>query len=94
MRGHPVANIHPTVKPIELMRWLVRLLTPHGGLVLDPFTGSGSTGAAAVLEGARFLGIEREAIYLPIARARIKPGPRADGDARRRTLGQKRTGQA
>ena len=67
----PVANIHPTVKPIELMRWLVRLLTPHGGLVLDPFTGSGSTGAAAVLEGARFLGIEREAIYLPIARARI-----------------------
>jgi DNA modification methylase len=69
--ANPVANIHPTVKPIELMRWLVRLLTPHGGLVLDPFTGSGSTGAAAVLEGARFLGIEREAIYLPIARARI-----------------------
>jgi site-specific DNA-methyltransferase (adenine-specific) len=69
---HPVANIHPTVKPIELMRWLVRLLTPHGGLVLDPFTGSGSTGAAAVLEGARFLGIEREASYVPIARARIK----------------------
>lgn len=70
--ANPVANIHPTVKPIELMRWLVRLLTPPGGLVLDPFTGSGSTGAAAVLEGARFLGIEREAIYLPIARARIK----------------------
>jgi site-specific DNA-methyltransferase (adenine-specific) len=69
---NPVANIHPTVKPIELMRWLVRLLTPHGGLVLDPFTGSGSTGAAAVLEGARFHGIEREAEYLPIARARIK----------------------
>lgn len=69
--ANPVANIHPTVKPIELMRWLVRLLTPQGGLVLDPFTGSGSTGAAAVLEGARFLGIEREAIYLPIARARI-----------------------
>lgn len=70
--ANPVANIHPTVKPIELMRWLVRLLTPHGGLVLDPFTGSGSTGAAAVLEGARFLGIEREASYVPIARARIK----------------------
>jgi site-specific DNA-methyltransferase (adenine-specific) len=68
---HPVANIHPTVKPIELMRWLVRLLTPSGGLVLDPFAGSGSTGVAAVLEGARFLGIEREAIYVPIARARI-----------------------
>jgi DNA modification methylase len=70
--ANPVANIHPTVKPIDLMRWLVRLLTPPGGLVLDPFTGSGSTGAAAVLEGARFLGIEREASYVPIARARIK----------------------
>lgn len=69
---NPVANIHPTVKPIELMRWLVRLLTPPGGLVLDPFAGSGSTGAAAALEGARFLGIEREAGYVPIARARIK----------------------
>jgi site-specific DNA-methyltransferase (adenine-specific) len=69
---HPVANIHPTVKPIELMRWLVRLLTPPGGLVLDPFAGSGSTGAAAVLEGARFLGIERERDYVPIARARVK----------------------
>ncbi len=68
---NPVANIHPTVKPIELMRWLVRLLTPPGGLVLDPFAGSGSTGAAAVLEGARFVGIEREDEYVPIARARI-----------------------
>lgn len=68
---HPVANIHPTVKPIELMRWLIRLLTPPGGLVLDPFAGSGSTGAAAMLEGARFLGIEREADYIPIARTRI-----------------------
>jgi site-specific DNA-methyltransferase (adenine-specific) len=71
-RARPVANIHPTVKPIELMRWLVRLLNPPGGLVLDPFTGSGSTGAAVVLEGARFLGIEREHDYIPIARARIK----------------------
>jgi DNA modification methylase len=69
---NPVANIHPTVKPLELMRWLVRLLTPAGGLVLDPFTGSGSTGAAVVLEGARFHGIEREAEYVPIARARIR----------------------
>lgn len=68
---NPVANIHPTVKPIELMRWLVRLLTPPGGLVLDPFAGSGSTGAAALLEDARFLGIEREAAYVPVARARI-----------------------
>lgn len=71
-REHPVANIHPTVKPIPLMRWVVRLLTPPGGLILDPFTGSGSTGAAAVLEGARFLGIERESAYVPIARARVK----------------------
>jgi site-specific DNA-methyltransferase (adenine-specific) len=69
---NPVANIHPTVKPIELMRWLVRLITPPKGLVLDPFTGSGSTGAATVLEGARFLGIEREGDYVPIARARIR----------------------
>jgi len=80
---NPVANIHPTVKPIDLMRWLVRLLTPQGGLVLDPFTGSGSTGAAAVLEGARFHGIEREAEYLPIARARIKHW----SDTRRRGCG-------
>lgn len=64
-------NIHPTVKPLELMRWLVRLITPPGGLVLDPFTGSGTTGAAAVLEGRKFLGIEREAAYVDIACARI-----------------------
>jgi len=66
-----VRNLHPTVKPIELMRWLTRLVTPPGGLVLDPFTGSGSTGAAAVLEGRQFLGIEREARYVDIACARI-----------------------
>jgi site-specific DNA-methyltransferase (adenine-specific) len=64
-------NIHPTVKPIALMRWLVRLATPPGGLVLDPFAGSGSTGAAAVLEGRQFLGIEREAAYVDIACARL-----------------------
>jgi DNA modification methylase len=79
-RARPVANIHPTVKPIELMRWLVRLLTPPGGLVLDPFTGSGSTGAAALLEGARFLGIERECDYVPIARARIRHWARQPRD--------------
>jgi site-specific DNA-methyltransferase (adenine-specific) len=65
-------NFHPTVKPIELMRYLVRLVTPPGGTVLDPFAGSGTTGAAAVMEGARFLGIEREAEYVAIARARIR----------------------
>ncbi len=70
-REKPVCNIHPTVKPLDLMRWLVRLLTPPDGLVLDPFTGSGSTGAAAILEDARFHGIEQEDNYIPIARARI-----------------------
>ena len=67
----PTANHHPTVKPIALMRWLCRLVTPSGGLVLDPFTGSGTTGCAAALEGFRFLGFEREAEYVEIARRRI-----------------------
>src|SRR5262249_46255655 len=53
------ANHHPTVKSIALMRWLVRLITPPGGLVLDPFAGSGTTGCAAVLEGFNFVGIEQ-----------------------------------
>jgi hypothetical protein len=65
-------NNHPTVKPTDLMRYLCRLVTPPGGVVLDPFMGSGSTGKAAVLEGFRFVGIEREAEYVEIARARIE----------------------
>lgn len=80
-------NVHPTVKPIELMRWLVRLATPPGGLVLDPFAGSGSTGAAAVTEGARFIGIEREAEYVPIARARIRHWARRSRDGSGRKAG-------
>ena len=64
-------NFHPTVKPIALMRYLVRLATPPGGTVLDPFTGSGSTGIACKLEGFNFIGCERAAEYLDIARARI-----------------------
>jgi DNA modification methylase len=64
-------NHHPTVKPTDLMRYLCRLVTPPGGVVLDPFMGSGSTGRGAVLEGFSFVGIEREAEYLAIARARI-----------------------
>ena len=64
-------NVHPTVKPLALMRWLVRLVTPPGGTCLDPFAGSGSTGCAAVMEGVNFVGIEREAEYVEIARARI-----------------------
>jgi site-specific DNA-methyltransferase (adenine-specific) len=62
---------HPTVKPTDLMRYLCRLITPPGGIVLDPFMGSGSTGKAAMAEGFRFIGIEREAEYVEIARARI-----------------------
>jgi hypothetical protein len=64
-------NHHPTVKPTDLMRYLCRLVTPPGGIVLDPFTGSGSTGKGAILEGFRFIGIEREAEYVEIAKARI-----------------------
>lgn len=73
-RGRPArarANTHPTVKPVQFARWLVRLVTPSGGLVLDPFAGSGSTGIAAMLEGRQFLGIEREGRYVDIARARL-----------------------
>lgn len=64
-------NNHPTVKPTNLMRYLCRLVTPPGGIVLDPFMGSGSTGKAAILEGFKFIGIEREADYISIATARI-----------------------
>lgn len=65
-------NIHPTVKPVDLMRWLCRLVTPRGGLVLDPFMGSGTTGVACAREGFRFIGIEREAQYMEIAKRRIR----------------------
>ena len=64
-------NIHSTVKPTDLMRYLCRLVTPPDGTVLDPFMGSGSTGKAAALEGFSFIGIEREAEYVAIAQARI-----------------------
>lgn len=64
-------NHHPTVKPTDLMAYLVRLVTPPGGLVLDPYMGSGSTGKACMREGMRFIGIEREGDYLEIARSRI-----------------------
>jgi len=59
------------VKPTDLMRYLCRLFTPAGGLVLDPFMGSGSTGKAAVLEGFQFVGIELDPAYAAIAEARI-----------------------
>ena len=67
-----LVNVHPTVKPTELMRYLVRMVTPLGGTVLDPFTGSGSTGRAAMLEGAQFIGCELSPEYAEIARARIR----------------------
>jgi site-specific DNA-methyltransferase (adenine-specific) len=65
-------NHHPTVKPTDLMRYLCRLITPPNGTVLDPFTGSGSTGKAATLEGFNFIGIEQSAEYIAIAKARIE----------------------
>jgi DNA modification methylase len=65
-------NTHPTVKPIELMKYLCRMVTPKGGTVLDPFMGSGSTGMAAKDEGFEFIGIEKEKEYFDIAEARIK----------------------
>jgi|688.fasta_scaffold154122_2 site-specific DNA-methyltransferase (adenine-specific) len=65
-------NIHPTVKPLELMKYLCRLITPPNGIILDPFAGSGSTLVAATLEGFNSIGIEMTADYLPIIEARIK----------------------
>jgi DNA modification methylase len=67
----PVKNFHPTVKPTDLMCQLIRLVTPPGGTVLDPFTGSGSTGKAAILEGFQFVGIELTEEYLPIIEGRL-----------------------
>ena len=67
----PRMNHHPTVKPVDLMTYLCRLITPPGGTILDPFTGSGSTGKAAIIEDFKFIGIEREAEYIEIARARL-----------------------
>ena len=68
----PTRNVHSTVKPTDLMRYLCRLVTPPGGIVLDPFCGSGSTGKAAVLEGFEFIGCELNHEYVEIANARIK----------------------
>jgi site-specific DNA-methyltransferase (adenine-specific) len=68
----PAANHHPTVKPTDLMRYLVKLITPPNGIVLDPFTGSGSTGKGAVIEGFTFIGIELDPDYVAIATARIQ----------------------
>ncbi len=91
----PTPNPHPTLKPIELMRWLVRLACPPGGLVLDPFMGSGTTGVAATLEGRPFCGIEVQGRFVEIAGARIahwagRAGPAAGEGQVRRPLGSRR----
>jgi len=66
-----VKNIHPTVKPVELMRWLIKLVTRDGQLVLDPFAGSGTTGIACIQEGRDFIGIELDLEYWKIATERL-----------------------
>ena len=72
-------NPHPTVKPTELMRYLCRLVTPPGGLIVDPFAGSGSTGKAAILEGFQFVGFELDPQYTAIANARLEAARNAAG---------------
>lgn len=79
---------HPTVKPVALMRWLVRLVTPAGGLVLDPFAGSGTTGAAAIAEGRRIVMIEREAEYAADIRRRMAGDDIAPPPQGRKIYGQ------
>lgn len=78
----PTKNIHPTVKPIDLMRYLIRLVTPVGGTTLDPFLGSGTTGIAAHLEGFNFLGIELDEEYFAIAQQRIEWWSQFEGDTK------------
>jgi site-specific DNA-methyltransferase (adenine-specific) len=71
-RYTPTQNNHPTIKPTDLMRYLIRLVTPSGGITLDPFMGSGSTGKAALKAGFSFIGIDREKEYFEIAKARLE----------------------
>lgn len=80
-----LGSLHPTVKPVDLMRWLVRLVTPRGGLVLDPFAGSGTTGHAAVCEGMRAVLIEREPKFCAdIARRMERMDPNGQPKARKK----------
>lgn len=79
-RDRGEGNTHPTVKPNDLMRYLCRLVTPPGGVILDPFCGSGSTGKAAIMEGFAFIGIERDEEYAALARKRIAETRQHDGD--------------
>jgi len=73
-----MGNNHPTVKPIALMKYLIKLITPKGGRVLDPFNGSGSTGCAAVELGHEYVGIELDAKYVEIAKKRIEAWNKED----------------
>lgn len=84
------ANHHPTVKPINLMRWLCQLVTPPGGLILDPFLGSGTTGCAAVLDDFDFIGVEREPAYLAIAKARVNYWGQQEGQEVKAVLARRR----
>jgi site-specific DNA-methyltransferase (adenine-specific) len=68
---NPRGNIHPTVKPVALMKYLIRLVVPKGGTVLDPFLGSGTTAVAAIEEGVEWIGCEREPEYVEIIKARV-----------------------
>jgi len=76
----PKQNHHPTVKPTALMRYLIKLVTPEGGTVLDPFTGSGSTGKAALLDGYKFVGAELTEEYLPIIEGRLRWAVEQEGE--------------
>jgi DNA modification methylase len=78
--GLETPSTHPTVKPTQLMRYLIKLVTPPGGTVLDPFTGSGSTGKAALLDGYKFVGAELTAEYLPIIEGRLRWALEQDAD--------------
>jgi len=74
----PRQNNHPTVKPIKLMSYLIRMITPPNGIVLDPFAGSGTTGVAALKEGFKFVGIEQEKEYAEIANKRCEKAVNKD----------------
>jgi len=80
--NQPAKNFHPTVKPTSLMEYLIKLVTPPNGTVLDPFTGSGSTGKAAILQGFHFIGIEMTEEYLPIIEGRLKHAEAMVGQAK------------
>jgi site-specific DNA-methyltransferase (adenine-specific) len=80
--GEGRANIHPTVKPVDLMRYLTRLVTPPGGLVVDPYAGSGTTGVAAIHEGFRFAGAEQDTAHALIAVTRIEQAVADEQEAR------------